>query len=51
MLQNGPEPFIHPVTHRLIGPYEFYEGNAHIEEENVKEEQPKAKRKLQKEEG
>lgn len=40
MLQNGSTPFVHPVTHRLIGPYEFYEGNAHQEHENTAENEP-----------
>lgn len=48
MYQNGPEPFIHPVTGSRIGPYEFYEGAAHIEQENVKKEQPKKRRTTQK---
>jgi hypothetical protein len=46
---NGPEPFIHPVTGKRIGPYEYYEGNAHQEHENVEEAQPKGKKKLTKE--
>jgi hypothetical protein len=45
MYQNGPESFVHPVTGRRVGPFEFYEGAAHIEQENVKEEQPKGKKK------
>jgi len=49
MYQNGPNPFIHPVTGRRIGPYEFYEGAAHIEQENIEQEQPKGKKKQQKE--
>lgn len=51
MIQNGPTPFVHPVTHKRIEAYEFYEGNAHQEHENAaEEEQPKGKRKP-KEEG
>lgn len=35
MLMNGPDPFVHPVTGRLVGPYEWYEGFAHVENENA----------------
>lgn len=49
MIQNGPIPFVHPVTGVRVGPYEFYEGHAHQDHENIQEEQPKGKKKLQKE--
>ncbi|NRD80290.1 hypothetical protein HPT25_23490 [Bacillus sp. BRMEA1] len=49
MIQNGETPFVHPVTGQRIGPFDFYEGNAHQDHENVVEEQPKGKKKLQKE--
>jgi hypothetical protein len=39
MIQNGSTPFVHPVTGMRIGPFEFYEGNAHQEHENVVEEE------------
>lgn len=45
MIQNGPDSFIHPVTQVRIGPYEFYEGNAHQEHENVAEEKKAGKGK------
>lgn len=39
MIQNGSEAFVHPVTGKRIAPFEFYEGNAHQEHENVVEEE------------
>jgi hypothetical protein len=50
MYQNGPTPFIHPVTQVRIAPFAFYEGAAHLEQENIVEEPPKGKKKQQKEE-
>lgn len=31
---NGPNPFMHPVSGRLIGSFEWYEGYGHQEHEN-----------------
>ncbi|GIM47033.1 hypothetical protein DNHGIG_25820 [Collibacillus ludicampi] len=38
LLMNGPEPFFHPVTGKWVGPYEWYEGYAHVENEGTEED-------------
>lgn len=32
-IRNGPNPFTHPVTGQMVGPYEFYQGFAHQDHE------------------
>lgn len=53
MIQNGPEPFVHPVSGIRILPYEYYQGAAHLDHENKEEVNEEAKpkgRRIKKEE-
>jgi hypothetical protein len=52
MFMNGPVAFSHPVSGKLVGPYEWYEGFSHREHEQteaVPEETEKKPRRKTKE--
>lgn len=39
LMMNGDKPFFHPFSSVFVGAYQWYEGPAHQEHENVVEDE------------